>query len=315
MTRSAAMRPSEPSPPGQGKPPPGNGLVTAPNPGADPNASRLSDREFSLLQELIDDTLGIHISQHKRTMLEGRISRRMRELSLTNISDYCKLLATPATAKAELQPFFNLVTTNKTSFFRELPQLSLVSQRHLRNYLSQAASEHRPLRVWSAACSSGQEVWTLCMMLERERRALGLNADFSVTGTDISTKVLKVAIGAKYPSTELSEVPTEYRGFLMRSRDPQRALIRVVPSLREKAGFMQMNLMSQRYDVSGAQDVIFLRNVLIYFERGRQLSIVRQVVEWLRPGGLLALGLTESLHGSGLPLTNMGSSLYVKTET
>ncbi len=278
-------------------------------------ALRLNDREFATLRDLIESTLGIQISDAKRLMLETRISRRMRELSLANISAYCERLLNPNTSPLELQHFFDLVTTNKTSFFREPPQLNLAAEDYLPGYLRDAEREQRPLRVWSAACSSGQEVWTLCMLLDRIRKVYAIRADFSVIGSDISSRVLKTAISAKYPSAELADVPVEYHSYLMKSRDPTRNLMRVVPDLRKHAGFFQLNLMSESFGLNEPVDIVFLRNALIYFPRDRQQRIVERVYRNLRPGGLFAVGLTETLHGTGVAARHVGSSLYLKAHT
>ena len=153
------------------------------------------------------------------------------------------------------------------------------------------------------------------MMLARVCELHGLPAQFVVIGSDVSTRVLKVAVAAKYPSAELEDVPSEYRHHLMKSRDPSRKLMRVVPALRQKAGFVQLNLMAKRYDVDGVADVVFLRNALIYFERERQHRIAAQIAQNLRPGGLFAVGLTETLHGAGSGLRPVGSSLYLREES
>ena len=150
------------------------------------------------------------------------------------------------------------------------------------------------------------------MLLDRLRRAHAPRAEFVVLGSDVSTRVLKVAISAKYASSELDDVPLEYRNYFMRSRDPARALIRIVPELRERAGFLRLNLMSEHYEIGEDVDVAFLRNALIYFPRERQERIVQRVHKKLRPGGLFAVGLTETLHGTGLSVTHVGSSLYLK---
>ncbi|MFZ5896186.1 MAG: CheR family methyltransferase [Myxococcota bacterium] len=280
-----------------------------------PHALRLSDREFSELRALIESTLGIQISDSKRLMLETRIMRRMRELSLDTISAYCDRLRDKLRSHQELQHFFDLVTTNKTSFFREPSQLQLLTDNYLGDYLRAAQIQQRPLRVWSAACSSGQEVWTLCMMLENVRARLRLQADFVVLGSDVSSRVLKVAIAAKYASSELNDVPHEYRSHFMKSRDPSRGLVRVTPFLRQRAAFVQLNLMNERYELDGAFDIVLLRNALIYFPRERQLRIIERVHETLLPGGIFAVGLTETLHGVGLPLQHVGSSIYLKQAT
>ncbi|MGC4093304.1 MAG: CheR family methyltransferase [Polyangiaceae bacterium] len=276
-------------------------------------ALRLSDKEFTRLRSLIEVNLGIQITDAKRSMLETRIGRRMRELSLGTISEYCARLEDPVNARLEQRHFFDLVTTNKTSFFREPTQLDLIATRYFGDLLRGAARQSRPLRVWSAACSTGQEVWTLCMMLDGVRRAQRIQAEFLVMGSDVSSRVLKTAVAAKYPSAELSEIPPAYHQYLMKSRDPKRALMRVSPELRKQAGFFHLNLMNEAYDVGDQVDVVLLRNALIYFPRERQHLIVERVHRKLRAGGLFAVGLTETLHGAPIAVSHVGSSIYVKS--
>jgi chemotaxis protein methyltransferase CheR len=270
----------------------------------------LSKREFEQLRDLIESNLGISVADNKRAMLETRIARRMRELSLSTISEYCKLLFGADRGGQERQAFFDLVTTNKTSFFREREQLDMLAQDLLPALLETAARERRPLRVWSAACSTGQEVWTLAMMLDQARTRQRIQAEFVVLGSDISTRVLKTAISAKYSRADLEELPRECEPYFMRSKTPGHDLLRVVPELRRRAGFFRQNLMDDELLVGERVDLVLLRNALIYFPRERQHAIVRRVNRMLRGGGLFLVGLTETLHGTGEPLVHLGRSIY-----
>jgi chemotaxis protein methyltransferase CheR len=273
--------------------------------------AELEPQEFAALKDLVESTLGISVPEHKRSMLETRILRRMRTLHMHSIGEYCRKLQHRSEGPPELQHFFDIVTTNKTSFFRELSQLELLANEFFPDLLRRAARERRELVVWSAASSTGQEVWTLCMMLDRVVRSHGLRADFVVLGSDVSTRVLEVAMAAKYPSSELAEVPEPYREYFLRSKDPGRKLVRVAPSLRQRAGFFRQNLMDDRYSLGRQQvDVALLRNALIYFPRELQHLVAERLCGTLRPDGLLAVGLTETLHGAPLPLRHLQQSIY-----
>jgi chemotaxis protein methyltransferase CheR len=290
-------------------------LFPSPDLPKDPGSASLSlsKREFEQLSRLIELKLGIRVAENKRAMLETRIARRMREISVAHISDYCKLLANDREV-AERQAFFDLVTTNKTSFFREQEQLDWLAHSLFPEYLQRAERERRPLRVWSAACSTGQEVWTLAMLLDRVCTRHGIRAQFTVLGSDVSTRVLKIAVAAKYARAELEDLPAEYAKYFMNSKQEGRALTRIVPELRQRVGFFQQNLMDDEYRLGDPVDIVLLRNALIYFPRERQLAIVQRVNRRLRPGGLFVVGLAETLHGSAEPLQHRGRSVYQREE-
>lgn len=278
-------------------------------------AFSIADREFGALKSIVEARLGISMPESKRAMLETRLLRRLRQLNMTTAAEYCRYLQSERGQAEEMPKFLDLVTTNKTSFFRELPQLDFLQQRVLPEMLLAAAREGRPLRIWSAACSTGQEVWTLVMMLDRLQQTHAPNADYCVWGSDVSGRVLEVAMAAKYDREELAEIDSQYTSrFFMRSKDPAVRLVRVRPEYRRKAGFFHQNLMDAAYRVPAPVDLIFLRNALIYFSREKQMSIVSHVARHLNPGGLFIVGLTESLHGFPLPFRHCGQSVYQHEE-
>jgi len=279
-------------------------------------STSLTAREFELLSGLIKSNLGIQFPESKRLMLESRILRRMRKLSLSRFGDYCRLLEDPRCAALELTPFLDLATTNKTSFFRELPQMEHLAQQVFPVLAENAARQGREFNVWSAACSTGQEVWTLCMIINELCQEQRLSVPWSVLGSDVSTQVLSVAKRAKYSADELEEVPLRYQRYLMRGKGDHSKLVRVVPELRSHAGFFAQNLIGDRLRMgSNSVDVVLLRNALIYFARPSQLEIVGRVVRTVRDGGVFVVSLTETLHGGDLPLTHVGSSIYQKGDS
>ncbi len=229
-------------------------------------AFSIADREFATLKAIVEARLGISMPISKRAMMETRLLRRLRQLNMTTAEEYCRYLQSEQGQKQEMAKFLDLVTTNKTSFFRELPQLDLLQNNILPTMLEVSAREKRPLRIWSAACSTGQEVWTLVMMVERLLQLHSINAEYSVWGSDVSGRVLQTAMAAKYDVGEIADLDSTYSSkFFMRAKDPAVRLVRVRPEYRKKAGFFHQNLMDAKYQVPSLVDVILLRNALIYF--------------------------------------------------
>jgi chemotaxis protein methyltransferase CheR len=271
----------------------------------------IGEPEFRALRTIVESRLGISMPDSKRAMLETRLLRRLRQLNMSTASEYCRYLQSEKGQNQELSKFLDLVTTNKTSFFREQPQLTLLQDKVLPDLLATAARAGRPLRIWSAACSTGQEVWTLVMMVERVLQTLALSAEYTVWGSDVSGQVLQTAIAAKYDHAELAEMDPYYSSrFFMRAKDPSVRVVRVRPEYRKRAGFFHQNLMDEVYKLSQPVDMVLLRNALIYFSRDKQMTIVGQAARHLVPGGLFVVGLTESLHGFPVPFRHCGQSVY-----
>jgi chemotaxis protein methyltransferase CheR len=187
------------------------------------------------------------------------------------------------------------VTTNRTSFSLEFAQLATLAESLLAGKLVACQAEQRVLRIWSAACSSGEEVWALAMMLHRLREQLGIRAQFALLGSDVSGHVLNAAMAAKYATEELCQVPAEYQRYFLHSKD-KRGVVRVTPELRQTATFFRQNLMDAEYALGEPVDVVLLRTALINFPRERQQQIVTRVCRYVRDDGHLVVGLTEPLH-------------------
>lgn len=272
----------------------------------------LSEVEFEKVRNLVEAELGIRFPSSKRAMMEARLGRRWRELGLPSAKAYWQRLFGATSDPEEVQHLLDTATTNVTHFFREPVQLE-VTRPELRRLISDASQSDRTLRVWSAACSSGEEVWTLGMMAIEEAEAIRTRVNIELSGTDVSMRVLERAVEGIYTTDDLDRVPAPLQArWFMRSRHEGDARVRIAPDLRECASFMHMNLIAPPYPVAREQDLVFLRNVLIYFDREKQQRIVANVVSHLRVGGTLAVSLTESLHGFDVPLVHLGNSLYRK---
>ena len=268
----------------------------------------LSDKNFRRLAELIHSYSGIKMPTGKRTMLEGRLRRRMRVLGIPRLDAYCRFLFEDDGLETEIVHLMDAVTTNKTEFFREPAHFEFARA----SALPAMSRAGRPaIKAWSAACSTGAEPYTLAMVLEDHRRETRGAQDYSILCTDLSTEVLAEAVAGVFPEAMIEPVDQERRRrYLMRSRNSDSALVRIVPQLRAKLAFARLNLMDDTYPVERDQDMIFCRNILIYFDKPTQAAVVRRLCDHLRPGGFLFLGHSESITGIDLPLIPVANTVF-----
>ena len=274
-----------------------------------PHEDHLSTRDFNRLCGLIYDTAGIRISAEKKTMLELRVKRRLRALDCQSYSAYCERLLDLDPADEEMVHFIDVVTTNKTDFFREPAHFDFLRDPCLGEWCARSGLA-RPMMFWSAACSSGEEPYTLAMILsEYAEAAPGFN--FNILATDVSTIVLEKAVAGIYPASVAEPVPVAMkRKYLMRSRDRQSCRVRVVPELRRRIEFRRLNFMDSDYGLTQKVDIIFCRNVLIYFDRTTQERILSRLTRYLHPHGYLFVGHSETLHDMNLPLAPVAPAVY-----
>jgi chemotaxis protein methyltransferase CheR len=272
-------------------------------------ADVLSKRDFERIARYIYAQAGIRLPPAKLTMIEGRLRRRVRATQSASLGDYCAWVFEDDNLDQERQHLLNAVTTNKTDFFREPKHFDYLQGVALPQMQDEGL---RRLRVWSAACSTGAEPYTIAMVLDafaRERRG----PDYGILATDLDTDVLATAKRGIYPAAQVEPVPAALRQrYVLRPRDRDRDEVRIVPELRSAVGFAQLNLMNDHYPVGEPMDMIFCRNVLIYFDKQTQEQVVRRLAACLRPGGLLFLGHSESVAGFTLPVTAVGNTVFKK---
>jgi chemotaxis protein methyltransferase CheR len=262
--------------------------------------AHLSDRHFRSIARLIETQVGIKLPNGKRLMLEGRLQKRVRALNYSDINEYVEHLFDEGALDHELTHLIDVVTTNKTDFFREPAHFDFMRNVAVPELLK-SRTRSQTLKIWSSACSTGMEAYTTAMVLQDMLRA-SARFRFLILGTDISTAVLRVAETAIYTRDMLSPVPDEFvKHYFLKSRNPSSDEVRVVPEVRQRVNFMRMNLMDVSYPVDRDVDIIFCRNVLIYFEREIQRKVVENLCTHLRPGGYLMVGHSESMVHSVVP--------------
>ncbi len=276
----------------------------------------LSDKHFSAIAKFIESRVGIKLPQTKRTMVEGRLRKRVRALQLSGLTAYGAHLFDHGGLEAEMVHLIDCVTTNKTDFFREPSHFEFLRDVAVPQLAARHGGRPPQLKVWSAASSTGAEAYTAAMVLQ-DLVAAGKVARFSILGTDISTEVLRDARTAIYPRAFVAPVPAAMQQrYLMRSRDPREDVMRVAPELRRAVHFERLNLMDEAYPFDRDVDVIFCRNVLIYFDKPTQQAVLTRLASHLRPGGYLMLGHSESMAGSGVgPLRQVVPTVYQASPT
>jgi len=281
----------------------------------DDGEDHLSAIEFSRIARLVEGEAGIKLPPNKRLMLEGRLRKRLRAHGFDTFKAYCDFLFKGDGTAEEMGFLINVVTTNKTDFFREPDHFDFLMKKAVPELIRRrSGAETQPLlKVWSAASSTGAEAYTLAMVLN-ERMVERRDFRCAILGTDISTTVLEQGERAIYPAEMMAPVPEPYlKRFVMWPREPgARSDVRIVPELRRMVRFARLNLMDATYPFDRDVDVIFLRNVLIYFEKEDQEAVVRRLVGHLRPGGYLFLGHSESMIGNAAQVRQVAPAVFQK---
>jgi len=277
-------------------------MSTPPLPPAMAHQIAISDREFAQFQIFIHDAAGISLSAAKKALVSGRLAKRLQQCQLHSYGDYFRLLES-AGAGAEVQAAIDLLTTNETYFFREAKHFDM-----LREYARKVHRPGAPLRVWSAASSSGEEAYSIAMVLAD---CLG-DAPWEVVGSDISTRVLERARQGHYPLERTTHLPADYlKRFCLKGTGDQQGTLLIARSLRQRVQFLQVNLNAPLPRL-GAFDLIFLRNVMIYFDSSTKQQVVGRVIALLKPHGRFVIGHAESLHGVTDLVRPLAPSIYGK---
>lgn len=262
-------------------------------------AALLNDRDFATVRQLIADYAGIKLSLQKRNMVYNRLLRRLRARGIDNFGDYLELVQSEGSGEREA--FVNALTTNLTAFFREPHHFDLLME-HAK---ARAARRGAPLRCWSSACSTGEEAWSIAMVL-REAGCAG-----EVLGTDIDTDVLRTAQAGVYRMERTGGMPMErLRRHFLRGAGANEGLVSLRPELRSMVRFGPLNLQSPVWPAQQAFDVIFCRNVVIYFDREFQKKLLARLADLLVPGGLLMVGHSESFPAAHPAFRSVGRTAY-----
>lgn len=244
----------------------------------------------------------------KKVMLQSRLQKRLRELNLSSFKEYIDYVFSKEGLNNEIIHMLDVVSTNKTDFFREPVHFDFLTQTALPE-LTQG-SRNRMLKVWSAGCSSGEEPYTIAIvMADFAEKNPGF--DYSIIGTDISTQILQKAVDAVYKEDRVSIIPLETkRKYFLKSKERLNPTVKVGPNLRKKVRFGRLNFMDNYYDIPETFDIVFCRNVLIYFDRETQEKVIQKLCDKLRPDGYFFLGHSESIMNMQVPLKQVKPTIF-----
>jgi chemotaxis protein methyltransferase CheR len=274
-------------------------------------ASVLGDAEFEFLRKFVYEHCGISLGEHKRQLVQGRLFRRLRALSLPGFASYCDLLRNDP--QSELGELASVISTNVTSFFREVHHYDLLENDLLPRWLQEKRRCNDRLRIWSAGCSTGEEPYALAMVLAEAIEKHGASAtDAKILATDLSPQALDTARKGVYSLERLTGISDDRRRrWMLRGSGEYEGLASVHPRLRELVTIQPLNLL-HAWPMKGPFDAIFCRNVVIYFDQQTKQRLFQRYAQLLPVGGYLFLGHSESLHGINDDFELMGRTVYRK---
>jgi chemotaxis protein methyltransferase CheR len=272
--------------------------------------AELSEIDFQAFSNYIYNEYGIKMPPIKRVMLQGRLLKRIRELGMNSYTEYKDYFFSKAGQEKELYNFLNVITTNKTDFFREPIHFDFLTGTVLPDFIQNNSS--KVFKIWSAGCSSGEEPYTMSVVLNEFKR-LNPTFNFSILGTDISNQVLERAAKGVYPEQKIDFVHLDLKKrYFLKSKDRHNPTVRVRPELQMHLSLKYLNLMDNSFDIKETYSSIFCRNVLIYFDRTTQEKVITKLCQHLEPGGYFFIGHSESLSGMNVPLQHIKPTIFKK---
>ena len=277
-----------------------------------PPVAALSPENFKRLANYVTQELGIKMPEAKSRMIQSRLLPRVNQLGLASIDEYTEYFFGSAHAD-ERQAFINAMTTNKTDFFRESSHFDFLKRTVLPELGGNRADGNR-FKAWCAGCSSGEEPYSLAMVLS-EYALEHPGFEFAILGTDVSTGVLEHARTGIYREEQVAAVPDKLRRkYVRRGHGGSEGLVRISPELRRNITWHQLNFLDAEYPIKDVFDVVFFRNVMIYFDPSTQQAVLNKICRYLPPGGYLFVGHSESVAGLDVPLTHAGIAVFRKKD-
>ncbi len=272
----------------------------------------MSHNTFNKFKTFIEGHIGICIPESKKIMVESRLLKRLKALDHNTYEEYSKYFFSLNGQRDEIPRFIECITTNKTDFFREVNHFNYLTAKVLPEIIK--LDNLKEIRLWSAASSTGEEAYTLAMFTEEFLvKYPGMN--YKIMATDISEKVLNIGKEGIYPLGNGEPIPMNFKKkYCLLSKDSENPTLRIKNSLRARVFFRHMNLTSESYMVKKLYHVIFLRNVMIYFNKETQTNILNNLYEHLHPNGYLFLGHSENLPDNSIPFERVSPSIYVKKD-
>jgi len=276
---------------------------------------KIKDQEFVNLRDFIYAQCGIYIADNRKYLLENRLGNRLKKLNLKNFDEYYNFLRFDVGKASEMKKLFEVITTNETSFYRNPPQLQVFQEKVLDEVLKDCRKTGKKLRIWSAGCSTGEEPYTIAMIIHEMLKAQIPNWDIKITANDLSERVLESARKGIYNDYTLRSTPQE---VAQRYFDMDDGVNKIKPEVKKLVSYGQINL-KDRIQVKRVErsQVVFCRNVIIYFDDAMKKQVISSYYDNLLPGGYLVIGHSESLHNitrAFKPIHFPGAIIYKKEE-
>ncbi|EAT12555.1 protein-glutamate O-methyltransferase CheR [Bermanella marisrubri] len=262
----------------------------------------MTEQDFSRLSRIAFDVSGIVLSDAKKELVYSRIARRVRALGLSRFSEYCEYL--DREKEKELNEFINSITTNLTSFFRESHHFEFLAKEIITQWRK---NPKEPIRIWSSACSTGPEPYSIAITLRKNIKVD--NLDIRILATDLDSDVLKKAKSGEYPLKEIELLPRDYHNCFYKNEDGAKA--RIKDEYKGLIQFNRLNLLGP-WPMKKKFDVIFCRNVVIYFNKDTQVELFNRLHDALKPNGYLMIGHSENLYGANHLFKPLGRTIYQK---
>lgn len=268
---------------------------------SNPFNKQLSQQDFDFIRNIVYKESGIKLSDMKKALVQSRLLRRMRELHIQSYDEYCNFVR--ENYDEEVGNLINCITTNKTEFFREKDHFTI-----LQNIVEHEFYQ-KNIALWSAGCSTGEEAYSIAIAIMES----GFKKQFTITATDIDTNVLSTAQDGIYPMDAVHMLDIDLlKKYFLKGKDQYQGYVKVKPILKDKIKFQYLNLLDDNYCPKGNFDIIFCRNVMIYFDKDVQAQVLKKFYEYLPKGGYLFLGYAESIVSSNLPFYYVAHSVYQK---
>lgn len=276
---------------------------------------KVSDQEFQSLRDYIYEQCGIYIADNRKYLLENRLGNRLKKLNLKSFDEYYNYLKFDAGKERERKKLFEVITTNETSFYRNPPQLEVFQHHVLKDVLAECRKKGKKLRIWSAGCSTGEEPYTIAIILHEILKSEIGQWDIKITANDLSERVLDSARRGLYNDYTLRTTPPEVAQRYFEMDNGSNAL---KPEVKRLVQFSQINL-KDRAQIRRIErsDIVFCRNVIIYFDDDMKKQVINSFYDNLLPGGFLIIGHSESLHNISRafkPVHHPGAIIYKKED-
>lgn len=274
----------------------------------------LNEKQFKHIASYIESTVGIKMPIEKKLMMQSRLNSRLKSLNFPNFEEYINFVfsKTPE-AEVELVKLVDAMTTNLTEFFREPAHFDYLTDIVLPKY---AKEDRTNIKLWSVGCSSGQEPYTLSIVMsEYLRKNQTSIRDFSVLASDVSTRVLKKGINAVYEIDTITNLPLDLKKrYFLKGKNQFHNEVRIKPELRKHVKFMHLNVMNEDFGFRDTMQIIFCRNMLIYFDKPTQENVINKFLRYLEPGGYLFLGHSETIFGMDLPFKSVAPTVFQRID-